>query len=212
MAIDLEARREEGIKRMGVYMLSGWTMLNECCSQPCGMPLFRSKDKSVTLCCLCDHPTDPMPAVATNDSQNNKDNDSQNDKEGAELDNEELDLFRQSMQVPKSDSDRASELLGPLMLQGWVLIQEECSKCHGIPLLRKNKQLLCVLCDEATRNTIPNTESQLQGLNSSIGQCLKSKLDFLSRRLDSEDDIGSIGRICDAIASCSNALKAVSSL
>ncbi|KAJ3217031.1 hypothetical protein HDU67_008589 [Dinochytrium kinnereticum] len=60
-----ESRREEGIKRMGSYMLGGWVLTDvPCPTRGCEMPTFRAKeDRSKFVCALCDDASRPFPPV-----------------------------------------------------------------------------------------------------------------------------------------------------
>ncbi|KAJ3102574.1 Protein ZNRD2 [Phlyctochytrium planicorne] len=65
---EFEARKNEGIKRLGSYMLQGWVLTDVPCPKPgCELPTLRSKeDRSKYICCLCDDTTNPWPATAPN--------------------------------------------------------------------------------------------------------------------------------------------------
>ena len=39
-------------QQLGVLLLQGWTMLEECCDD-CNVPLMRSRDKKQELCVQC---------------------------------------------------------------------------------------------------------------------------------------------------------------
>ncbi|GJJ74832.1 UPF0148 protein [Entomortierella parvispora] len=72
----------------------------------------------------------------------------------------------------REQSERASRLIGQMMLQGWAMLQDPCPNpsCHGVPLLRnREKKEYCVVCEnyfqreqdlEFGKYTIVNNDSK----------------------------------------------------
>ncbi|KAJ1336870.1 hypothetical protein BSLG_006634 [Batrachochytrium salamandrivorans] len=168
-------RRQEGSRRIGTYMLSGWVLMDDMCpNRGCGLPIFRDKDRTKTICCMCDDPVSPLPpvrdvpakdvgthALATPSplSQEIVDVASVNTPESIVLTKEEekelMDTLEESYKVESysernhhhEQSEKASQLIGQKMLQGWTMMQDACPNCLEIPLVRnRQKQYMCVIC------------------------------------------------------------------
>ncbi|KAK6097427.1 hypothetical protein MT418_003045 [Batrachochytrium dendrobatidis] len=164
-------RRQEGSRRMGTYMLTGWVLMNDMCSNKgCNLPVFRNKERTKTVCCMCDDPHSPILPVISQPAASqltNKDSISMvhqaQDKQTSDsitlTEEEEMELLAamderhevdRSTEQDREQSERASDLIGQKMLQGWTLLQNVCRSCPGIPLVRnRQNQTLCVICKQS---------------------------------------------------------------
>ncbi|KAJ3104167.1 hypothetical protein HDU96_009014 [Phlyctochytrium bullatum] len=161
-----EDRREEGIKRMGTWLLQGWVMTENVCPKPgCDIILFRSRDGATLLCPLCDDPVRPIPPVlqvaevvepeprprpVVNGMADDVDEVEEDEDDGSlpPLQDAEGALRR------RAASDRASRLMGQRLLNGWAMLAESCESPSclevGVPLMRRGAVTLCVLCENTS--------------------------------------------------------------
>ncbi|KAJ3141412.1 hypothetical protein HK100_007042, partial [Physocladia obscura] len=160
-----KTRRDIGVERMGTYMLSGWVLTDTPCRNPgCNMPTFRTKDSSkVQFCCLCDDPKNPIPADTVDNTPHTDENITTtgdhsintygNNSISSDDDCDESEERPMPASTARSDSDRASKLLGEKLLSGWTMLADVCSTCHVTPLMEKAGSRLCVKCG------VPSAES-----------------------------------------------------
>jgi uncharacterized Zn finger protein (UPF0148 family) len=133
-----------------------------------------------------------------------------------------------------------SGLIGQKLLQGWAMMQECCTSCVSVPLMKsKSNELVCVACNKSSKinqyEENIETESivrkpisglvqtpQVEPIRDSttntntdifeIKQTILLKLSELKNQLSSALHPGDIKTICDAIQSCGNALYIINKL
>ncbi|KAJ3300011.1 hypothetical protein HK104_005265 [Borealophlyctis nickersoniae] len=147
MTSQREARLNRGTSKLGTYLLQGWVMMEQPCATPgCNIPLVRTKDRTRTMCVLCDDPQNPdRPPEPFTEVEDEGDEFPLAEADSAVGDVESVEVERQ-----REQSQRASALLGQRMLAGWTLLGENCQSagCFGIPLVRnRQKQKQCVICE-----------------------------------------------------------------
>ncbi|KAJ3189758.1 hypothetical protein HDU85_000042 [Gaertneriomyces sp. JEL0708] len=152
-------RNDEGIKRLGTYMLKGWVMTDEPCRNAgCNVPTVRTKDRSIVrFCVLCDDKDHPYPTVPASVVPNVKEDESEpNVSSSWDVADEAIEVRPASAEDParaelrRRQGERASQLLGQKLLSGWALLDEICpgNTCFAIPLVRnRQKQKYCVICE-----------------------------------------------------------------
>ncbi|KAJ3055762.1 hypothetical protein HK097_009415 [Rhizophlyctis rosea] len=148
-----EKRQDRGTSKLGTYLLQGWVMLEDSCETPgCNLPLMRTKDRSRTICVLCNDPNgadlppqQPEPATAFDSGE-----ETASEPEVLGTDAEAVgDVESVELERRREQGQLATRLLGQRMLAGWALLGENCrnSTCYGIPLVRnRQKRKHCVIC------------------------------------------------------------------
>ncbi|KAI8822438.1 uncharacterized protein EV422DRAFT_398285 [Fimicolochytrium jonesii] len=161
-----EVRQDKGVSLMGTYLLQGWVMTDSPCpSSGCNLPLMRTRDRTRSLCVLCNDPKHPYPPassvgvaptapVVVGQSDGGLSHPAQyrlTAEETREL--EPLLAEKDAERAPpttarRERSDRASKLLGQKLLAGWTLLDVVCEDCDGgVPLMRNHqKKNVCVVC------------------------------------------------------------------
>ncbi|CAO3628203.1 unnamed protein product [Cunninghamella blakesleeana] len=147
---------QDATSLLGTYLLQGWIMTNLICSKEnCGVPLMRSKDKSIQFCVVHDslptsmnsnhYDTSSKTKNATNKEDTKEESTSTfEDKANSQLlkattfttdisdtvsetaiKDKDIDDFRLK-EKRREQSSLASQLIGQRMLQRWVLLNDTC--------------------------------------------------------------------------------------
>ncbi|KAJ3039941.1 hypothetical protein HDV00_011607 [Rhizophlyctis rosea] len=140
-----EARQDRGTSKLGTYLLQGWVMLEEGCSTPgCNLPLMRTKDRSRTICVLCNDPNGPdlpppeEPEPEPTPVEDNSDIQSEPEVLGTDVEADSAvgDVESLENERRREQANLATRLLGQRMLAGWALLGEICrnSTCYGVSI------------------------------------------------------------------------------
>ncbi|KAJ1556029.1 hypothetical protein HK405_008577 [Cladochytrium tenue] len=167
------SRRDEGIARMGTYMLQGWVMMDQTCRNAgCGLPVFRPRGPASSpparpVCCLCDDPHDPRPpaqpaaqssstlppvsTLAVDDSFGAPQGPDPADAHADDLDDDHDHDASMLSRPPTATTSsavgtNASALLGQRLMLGWTMLAESCPRCVVVPLMRRGEVTECVVC------------------------------------------------------------------
>ncbi|KAJ1914956.1 hypothetical protein H4219_004555 [Mycoemilia scoparia] len=168
--------------RMSKLMLKRWAMLAEQCNiDSCGAPLMRNPETKEPMC-VWHHWFEISGEEPEPEAESKSDNTTENDKESIKDSSSDPKLYNQEYNdhfevesKPKSvnselkkkreQSQKASELIGKKMLQGWSLIDRICpnESCYSIPLVRDQELYEhCVIC-----NLVYISEENYQKMNKS---------------------------------------------
>jgi uncharacterized Zn finger protein (UPF0148 family) len=147
-------------------MLKGYTLTNNTCENPnCFLPLLRSK--GVTQCPCCDmHPIImPVEDNATISATTSEEDlvlisPMHSPLVKAETTEQvhtpfEVNVCMQNDKFLQERRQLVPKLLGALLLQGHMMLDDTCAVCPDVPLMKnlKTKELVCVSCDNALAKT-----------------------------------------------------------
>ncbi|KAI8818361.1 uncharacterized protein EV422DRAFT_538294 [Fimicolochytrium jonesii] len=181
-----QVRQDKGVSLMGTYLLQGWVMTDSPCpSSGCNLPVMRTRDRTRSLCVLCNDPKDPYPPASVDvaptapvvigqlnagELSGPAHHFEVTPEEDAELEaflktEKDAEISSHAPTTARSEraqrSDRASKLLGEKLLAGWSLLDVVCDDCGGVPLMRNHqKKNVCVGCGAGsgipTTTTLPS--------------------------------------------------------
>lgn len=166
----MNVKREEGIKRTGELLLSGWKMLalicpicssplmekgKECCCPSCNLPIARYNELSPYTSPPSSLPSLPSPSNSSiTHSTSSPSNNSNNSKNENESKFHSLEEAKKEYDKKQSKQRLVSSKIGEYLLNGWTLLAKECNVC-GTPLMNlRGGPFYCVLCDKTFSNEI----------------------------------------------------------
>lgn len=219
MTLSFEQRREIGTERIGNLLLKGWILTNDPCKVPdCGMIYMKKKDYSIIDYCVLCNGNEAIPVVSSED------------------DDVEIVPENSEILLGERESVDVSKLMGEKLLSGWTMLQECCSDCPSVPLMRsRDMNELCLKCNKITqkhkdaKNCEPLKDEMDQLLETMqdeqiellqcqdfkkenlwfIQQTLISKLAFLQNHLEASQSYNEIREISLALEACTKALKEI---
>ncbi|KAJ1929243.1 hypothetical protein IWQ60_001353 [Tieghemiomyces parasiticus] len=136
------------------YMLQGWVLTDQECTNGCGVPLVRKKDFSKTVCVRCSDPNDesapaesekvgtaPGPDPPAEQALDVSPTPTAETAQPSEADR----LLRR-----REQSERTVKAISQRMLEGYALLNDSCPNpdCYASPLVRKRDgPRECVTCN-----------------------------------------------------------------
>ncbi|GJD06677.1 hypothetical protein Gasu2_10790 [Galdieria sulphuraria] len=154
--------RDTAIAEISRLLLEGWTLLGEVCPLAnCNTPLVRNRNTGVTMCCQCraqvvrsiNHLESPETQQENGISAHVESSSSSSHEEqviGSEQEMSFSLLEANYIREFQRDSDRVSKQIGEKLLQGWTLLDMNCSSPQcACPLMRDHQgALFCVSCQQ----------------------------------------------------------------